>query len=77
MKRLHMLLQPTVVPPSTEVPSPSPASPSRLHCTHGAIRSSAGGQMTRNTEVFLASVCAKHLTDSLLLAGFVFMRRAD
>jgi hypothetical protein len=41
-----------------------------------AIRSSAGGQMTRNTEVFLAGVCAKHLTDRLMLAGFMFMRRA-
>ncbi len=42
-----------------------------------AIRSSAGGQMTRNAEVFLAAVCAKHLADKLALAGFVFMRRAD
>jgi hypothetical protein len=40
-----------------------------------AIRSSAGGQMTRNVEVFLAGVCAKHLTDKLALAGFVFIRR--
>jgi hypothetical protein len=40
-----------------------------------AIRSSAGGQMTRNAEVFLAGICAKHLTDKLALAGFVFMRR--
>jgi hypothetical protein len=42
-----------------------------------AIRSSAGGQMTRNAEVFLAGICAKHLTDKLALAGFVFMRRVD
>ncbi len=42
-----------------------------------AIRSSAGGQMTRNAEVFLPSVCAKHLTDKLALASFVFMRCAD
>jgi hypothetical protein len=42
-----------------------------------AIRSSAGGQMTRYTEVFLAGVCARHLTDRLLSAGFVFMRRPD
>ena len=42
-----------------------------------AIRSSAGGQMTRSAEVFLAGICAKHLTDKLALAGFVFMRRAD
>ena len=42
-----------------------------------AIRSSAGGQMTRNAEVFLAGVCAKHLADKLALAGFVLMRRAD
>jgi hypothetical protein len=34
-----------------------------------AIRSSAGGQMTRNAEVFLAGVCAKHLADRLALAG--------
>jgi hypothetical protein len=40
-----------------------------------AIRSSAGGQMTRSAEVFLAGVCAKHLTDKLVLAGFVFLRR--
>jgi hypothetical protein len=40
-----------------------------------AIRSSAGGQMTRSSEVFLAGVCAKHLTDKLVLAGFIFMRR--
>ena len=42
-----------------------------------AIRSSAGGQMTRYAEVFLAGICAKHLTDQLALAGFVFMRRLD
>jgi len=42
-----------------------------------AIRSSAGGQMTRSAEVFLAGVCAKHLTDKFALAGFVTMRRTD
>ena len=42
-----------------------------------AIRSSAGGQMTRNAEVFLAGVCAKHLADKLALAGFVLMRRGE
>jgi hypothetical protein len=42
-----------------------------------AIRSSADGQMTRNAEVSLAGVCARHLTDKLVLAGFVFMRRSD
>lgn len=42
-----------------------------------AIRSSAGGQMTRSAEVFLAGVSAKHLTDRLMLAGFVFMRGGD
>ena len=31
--------------------------------------------MTRAAEVFLAGACAKHLTDKLALAGFVFMRR--
>ncbi len=41
-----------------------------------AIRSSSGGQMTRNAEVFLAGVCAKHLVDHLALTGFVVMRRA-
>lgn len=40
-----------------------------------AIRSSAGGQMTRSAEVFLAGVCAKHPSDHLALAGFVLMRR--
>ena len=40
-----------------------------------AIRSSAGGQMTRNAEVFLAGVCAKHLREQLALAGLVVMRR--
>ena len=42
-----------------------------------AIRSYGGGQKTRNAEVFLAGVCAKHLIDRLMLAGFVFMRDAD
>ena len=42
-----------------------------------AIRSSAGGQMTRNAEVFLAGVCARHLSDHLALEGFVVMRRID
>jgi hypothetical protein len=42
-----------------------------------AIRSSAGGQMTRYSEVFLAGVCAKHLSEHLALAGFVIMRRTD
>jgi hypothetical protein len=41
-----------------------------------AIRSSAGGQMTRHAEVYLAGVCAKHLTDRLALAGFVVIQRA-
>ena len=41
-----------------------------------AIRSSAGGQMTRNAEVFLAGVCAKHLSERLALAWFVLIRRA-
>jgi hypothetical protein len=40
-----------------------------------AIRSSAGGQMTHNAEVFLAGVCANHLSERLALAGFVVMRR--
>jgi hypothetical protein len=39
-----------------------------------AIRSSADGQMTRNAEVFLAGICAKHLADRLALAGFVVMQ---
>jgi hypothetical protein len=42
-----------------------------------AIRSSAGGQMMRSAEVFLAGLCAKHLTDHLMLAGYMFMRRAQ
>lgn len=42
-----------------------------------AIRSSAGGQMTRNAEVFLAGVCAKHLGERLALAAVMFMRRPD
>lgn len=42
-----------------------------------AIRSSAGGQMTRNAEVFLAGVCARHLVDHLALAGFVVIQRAE
>ena len=42
-----------------------------------AIRSSAGGQMTSGMESFLASVCAKHLSEHLALAGFVVMRHAD
>ncbi len=33
--------------------------------------------MTRYTEVFLAGVCAKHLTDQLASVGFVVMRRID
>ena len=33
--------------------------------------------MTRYTEVFLAGICAKHLTEQLPLAGFAFMRRLD
>ena len=42
-----------------------------------AIRSSAGWQMTRYAEVFLAGICAKHLTEQLALAGFLVMRRLD
>jgi hypothetical protein len=60
-------------------PSPfEPAAPEEIETAlTEAIRSSAGGQMTRSAEVFLAGVCAKHLTERLLLAGFMFMRRAD
>lgn len=42
-----------------------------------AIRSSAAGWMTRSAEVFLAGVCAKHLSEQLALAGFVVMRRVE
>ena len=45
------------------------------HVLADAIRSSAGGQMTRNSEVFLAGVCARHLVYQLAQAGFVIMRR--
>jgi hypothetical protein len=56
----------------------APAAPEEIETAlTEAIRSSAGGQMTRSAEVFLAGVCAKHLTERLLLAGFMFMRRAD
>lgn len=41
-----------------------------------AIRSSGGGQMTRRG-VFLAGVCAQHLVDKLVLAGFLVMRRRE
>jgi hypothetical protein len=55
-----------------------PAAPEEVEAVlTEAIRSSAGGQMTRNAEVFLAGVCARHLTDRLILAGFAFMRRAE
>jgi hypothetical protein len=33
--------------------------------------------MTCNAEVFLAGVCATHLTERLMLAGYVFMRCGD
>jgi hypothetical protein len=33
--------------------------------------------LTRNAEVFLACICAKHLTERLMLAGFLLIRRAD
>jgi hypothetical protein len=33
--------------------------------------------MTRYTEVFLAGICARHLTQQLTLAGFVFMPHLD
>ena len=33
--------------------------------------------MTRNAEVFLAGVCAKHLGERLALAAVMFMRRPD
>ena len=33
--------------------------------------------MTRNTGVFLVSVCARQVIDHPVLAGYVFMRRAD
>jgi hypothetical protein len=42
-----------------------------------AIRPSADGQMTPNAEVSLAGVCARHLTDKLVLAGFVLVWRSD
>lgn len=42
-----------------------------------AIRLSTGGQMTRNAELFLAGVCAKHLSEQLSLAAFVVMRLVD
>jgi hypothetical protein len=35
------------------------------------------GQMTRYAEVVLAGIHAKHLTEQLALAGFIFMRRLD
>jgi hypothetical protein len=35
----------------------------------GAIQSAASGRVTRNAEVFLAAICAKHLTDQLGLSA--------
>jgi hypothetical protein len=59
-------------------PTFEPAAPEEIETSLAeAIRASASGQMTRSAEVFLAGVCAEHLTVRLLLAGFVFMRRAD
>jgi hypothetical protein len=37
----------------------------------------AGSKITHGVEVFLASVCTRHLTDKLALVGFVSMRRTD
>jgi len=56
-------------------PAPyEPAAPEEIETVlTDAIRSSAGGQMTRNAEVFLAGVCAKHLGEgsNCRLAGLI------
>ncbi len=40
-----------------------------------AIRATAGGEMTRLGETFLAGLAAEHLAERIALAGFVVMRQ--
>ncbi len=42
-----------------------------------AVRASAGGEMTRLGETFLAGLAAEHLAERLALAGFVVMRESS
>jgi hypothetical protein len=51
-----------------------PVKSEEVEATLAEAISSAGEQMTRYMHVFLAGICAKHLTEQLALAGFVFMR---
>ena len=42
-----------------------------------AIRDAKGGRMTREAEIFMASLCAEHLVDRLALAGVTVVRRGE
>jgi hypothetical protein len=53
-----------------------PVKSEEVEATLAEAISSAGEQMTRYMHVLLAGICAKHLTEQLALAGFVFMRLA-
>jgi hypothetical protein len=57
-------------------PSPEPIPDAELtDILAAAILDGRGGSMTRETSMFLASVCADYLVDRLALAGVVAVRR--
>jgi hypothetical protein len=57
-------------------PSPEPVSDAELEAVLTAALRASGGQITRQTECFMATAVASHLVNQLALAGLRVVRFA-
>jgi hypothetical protein len=55
-------------------PAPEPVPDTELEAVLEAALRSSGGQISRPTECFMATVAARHLVDRLALAGLHVVR---
>jgi hypothetical protein len=56
--------------------APEPIGDAELEAVLAAALRSSGGQLTRSTECWMATVAARHLVDQLALAGLTVVRLA-
>jgi hypothetical protein len=56
---------------------PAPISDAELEAVLTAALRCSGGQLTRPTECWMATVAARHLVDQLALAGLTVVRFAE
>jgi hypothetical protein len=56
--------------------APKPIDDTELEAVLTAALRSSGGQLTRSTECWMATIAARHLVDQLALAGLTVVRLA-